>query len=147
MYSLKYLRRQVDDLRRRLKPVLAILHLRNLSMDFCDEFRQVAFSEGYPRSRLTLMCILFQPRIGQAGFILDTVKALNKYHPGPRRRRRLSRSPRDGLHPATLGQKGPHPPPRPMGTPHRRRLNKKSPPPQREGRGGNEIANNKIPSP
>ena len=79
MYSLKYLRRQVDDLRRRLKPVLAILHLRNLSMDFCDEFRQVAFSEGYPRSRLTLMCILIQPRIGQAGFILDTVKALNKY--------------------------------------------------------------------
>ena len=79
IYSLSYLRRQVDDLRHRLKPVLAILHLRNLSMEFCDEFDEVALSEGYPHDRLTGMCIMFPSRIGQAGFILDTVKALNKY--------------------------------------------------------------------
>ena len=36
-------------------------------------------NEGYPQARLTDMCILFPPRVGDAGFRLDTFIALNKY--------------------------------------------------------------------
>ena len=38
MYSISYLRRQVDALRRKLEPVLTILRLRNLANEFCDEY-------------------------------------------------------------------------------------------------------------
>ena len=38
MYSISYLRRQVDALKRELEPVLTILRLRNLAEEFCDEF-------------------------------------------------------------------------------------------------------------
>ena len=48
-------------------------------MEFCDEFDEVALNEGYPQARLTGMCIMFPPRVGQAGFRLDTFTALNKY--------------------------------------------------------------------
>ena len=94
MYSLRYLRAQVDALQRRLKPALAVLRLRNLAMEFCDEFNQAASSEG-PRRRKTLldMSRMFMPRVGQAGFRLDTFKDLIGYlvrcidsytHPEPR---------------------------------------------------------------
>ena len=48
-------------------------------MEFCDEFDEVALNEGYPQARLTGMCIMFPPRVGQAGFRLDTFTALNGY--------------------------------------------------------------------
>ena len=50
MYSLCYLRRQADALQRRLRPVLQILRLRNLAMEFCDELDEAALSED-PRQR------------------------------------------------------------------------------------------------
>ena len=42
MYSISYLRRQTDALQQRLKPVLEILRLRNLAMEFCDEYDEAA---------------------------------------------------------------------------------------------------------
>ena len=94
MYSLSYLRRQVDALQRRLKPALAILKLRNLAMEFCDEFDEAASRES-PRRRANLldMCSMFMPRVGRAGFRLDTFQDLMRYfarctdantHPEPR---------------------------------------------------------------
>ena len=94
MHSLRHLRDQVDALQRRLKPVLAILRLRNLAMEFCDEFDETVFHEA-PRHRDILldMSRMFIPRVGQAGFHLDTYKDLlgyfvrcidNCYHPEPR---------------------------------------------------------------
>ena len=93
MYSLSYLRRQVDALQRRLKPVLDILRLRNLAMEFCDEFDEAASPEGARRETLLKMSRMFMPRVGQAGFRLDTFQALMSYfarcinsgaHPEPR---------------------------------------------------------------
>ena len=71
MHSLRHYRRQVDDLQRRLKPVLAIFRLRNLAMEFCDEFDEVA---AQPNARFALMnmSVKFMPRIRKAGFIIDT---------------------------------------------------------------------------
>ena len=77
MYSIPYLRRQVDALRRRFKPVLAILKLRNLAREFCDEFDEAASSEK-PRD-LQGVCMMFPPRVGQAGFRLDKGKELVRY--------------------------------------------------------------------
>ena len=73
MYSISYLRRQVDALQRRLKPVLAILKLRKLALEFCDEFDEAA-SQEQPNRRDALMDLarMFPPRVGQAGFRLDT---------------------------------------------------------------------------
>ena len=79
MYSLSYLTRQVEALRRRLKPVLAILKLRNLAMEFCDEFDQAVLSEEPGQRDLASMCIMFPPRVGQAGFRLDTFQDLMSY--------------------------------------------------------------------
>ena len=80
MYSLSYLRRQVDALQRRLKPALAILRLRNLAMEFCDEYDEAAPCEdAQPRDNRSNMIIMFMPRVGQAGFRLDTFKDLNSY--------------------------------------------------------------------
>ena len=80
MYSISYLSRQVEALRRRLKPALAILKLRNLAMEFCDEFDAAASGEA-PRRRDTLfnMSAMFIPRVGQAGFRLDTFQDLMDY--------------------------------------------------------------------
>ena len=80
MYSISYLRRQVDALQRKLKPVLEILELRNLAMEFCDEFDEAASHEG-PGQRKTLLAMsqMFMPRVGQAGFRLDTFKNLISY--------------------------------------------------------------------
>ena len=94
MYPLRHLRSQVDALRRRLKPALAVLRLRNLAMEFCDEFDDAASREG-PRQRDILldMSRMFMPRVGRAGFHLDTFRDLNGYfvrciegrtHPQPR---------------------------------------------------------------
>ena len=79
MYSLSYLSRQVEALRRRLKPTLAILKLRNLAMEFCNEFDEAALSEDPGRRDLTGMCMTFMPRVGQAGFRLDTFQDLMRY--------------------------------------------------------------------
>ena len=79
MYSISYLRRQVDALQRRLKPVLAILKLRNLAMQFCDEYDEAVLSEAPHKRDLTGMCMMFPSRIGQAGFRLDTSTALVRY--------------------------------------------------------------------
>ncbi len=80
MYSINYLRRQVDALQCRLKPALAILRLRNLAMEFCDEFDEAA-SRQEPRQRGILLDIsrMFMPRVGQAGFRLDTFMDLMRY--------------------------------------------------------------------
>ena len=80
MHSLRNLRRQVDDLQKRLKPVLAILRLRNLAMEYCDEFDE-AESANAPGLRKTLLDISrrFMPRVGQAGFRLDTFNDLHTY--------------------------------------------------------------------
>ena len=79
MYSLSYLRRQVDALQRRLKPVLKVLRLRNLAMEFCDEYDEAAFSQESPRETLLEMSEMFPPRVGQAGFRLDTYHDLVAY--------------------------------------------------------------------
>ena len=79
MYSISYLRRQVDALQRKLKPVLTILKLRNLAMEFCDEFDEAALSENPRRRDLTGMCMMFPPRVGQAGFHLDTFHDLMRH--------------------------------------------------------------------
>ena len=80
LYSLRHLRSQVDALQRRLKPALAILRLRNLAMEFCDEFDQAALSEPRPnRESLRSICMMFPPRVGQAGFRLGKGKDLVRY--------------------------------------------------------------------
>ena len=79
MHSINYLRRQVDALQRRLKPVLAILRLRNLANEFCDEFDEAAHGEGSAKRDLQGMCMMFMPRVGQAGFRLETFQDLMRY--------------------------------------------------------------------
>ena len=80
MYSLSYLRRQVDDLQRKLKPALAVLKLRNLAMDFCDEFDEADSPDQPNRGQLLGdMTAMFPPRVGQAGFRLDTFQDLVDY--------------------------------------------------------------------
>ena len=80
MYSISYLRRQVDALQRRLKPVLAILRLRNLAMEFCDEFDQAALSQPAPRRRsLQRICMMFPHRVTQTGYILGKGMELVRY--------------------------------------------------------------------
>ena len=79
MYSLSSLSRQVEALRSRLKPVLAILKLRKLAMEFCGEFDEAALSEDPGQRDRTGMCAMFMPRVGQAGFRLDTFQDLMSY--------------------------------------------------------------------
>ena len=80
MYPHRHIRRQVDALRSRLKPILAILRLRNLAMEFCDEFDEAASSEGRNRRESLLgMSRMFMPHVGQAGFRLDTFNDLARY--------------------------------------------------------------------
>ena len=79
MYSISYLRRQVESLRRRLEPVLDILRLRNLAMEFCDEFDEAAAIEGPDQNTLLDLSRMFMPRVGQAGFRLDTYTDLMTY--------------------------------------------------------------------
>ncbi|MYC39093.1 MAG: hypothetical protein F4X66_19605, partial [Chloroflexi bacterium] len=80
MYSLSYLSRQVEALRSRLRPVLPILKLRNLAMEFCGEFDE-ADSPEQPDRRQVLMdkAAMFPPRVGQTGFRLDTFQDLVDY--------------------------------------------------------------------
>ena len=80
MYSISYLRRQVDALPRKLKPVLEILELRNLAMEFCDEFDEAVLSEPAPsRGILIRMCMMFPPRVGEAGFRVGRGMELKNY--------------------------------------------------------------------
>ena len=80
VYSLSYLRRQADALQRRLKPVLAVLRLRRLALDSCDEYDEAVSREGSGARRvLSDMIMMFMPRVGQAGFRLDTFQDLNNY--------------------------------------------------------------------
>ena len=79
-YSISYLRRQVDALQLRLKPVLTILRLRNLAMQFCDEFDQAASVEPAPsRGSLQVICMMFPPRVTQTGYILGKGMELVSY--------------------------------------------------------------------
>ena len=57
MYSISYLRRQVDALQRRIKPVLTILRLRNLATQLCDEFDKAASAEPAPSRESLRSCI------------------------------------------------------------------------------------------
>ena len=82
MYSISYLRRQVDALRRRLKPVLAILKLRNLAMEFCDEFDEADSRKETGRGALIAKCMMFPPRVAQTGFILGKGQDLVRYFVG-----------------------------------------------------------------
>ena len=79
MYSIASLRRQVDALQRRVKPVLAILKLRNLAMEFCDEYDEALLIQDPRKRDLNGMFMMFPPRAGQAGFRLDTGTALVRY--------------------------------------------------------------------
>ena len=79
MYSIGYLRRQVDALQKRIKPVLAILKLRNLARKFCDEFDEAANAEDSHKRDLRGICMMFSPRVGQAGFRLGRGKHLVHY--------------------------------------------------------------------
>ena len=93
MYSLRQLRREVDALQRRLKPVLAVLRLRILAMEFCDEFDEAASRNAPCQGDILLdLSRMFMPRVGRAGFRLDTFKDLISYfmrcidsrtHPNP----------------------------------------------------------------
>ena len=103
MYSISYLRRQVDSLQRKLKPVLAILKLRNLAMEFCGEFDEAALSGDSHKRDLTGMCMMFPPRVGQAGFRLDTSTALVRYFIGCIQNRKAPDPPRSRVHPNPLG--------------------------------------------
>ena len=79
MYSISYLRRQVDALQKKLKPVLAILRLRNLAREFCDEFDEAAHGEGSARRDLQAVCMMFPHRVSQAGYNLGKGKYLVRY--------------------------------------------------------------------
>ena len=80
MYSISYLTRQVEALQRKLKPVLTILRLRNLAMEFCDEFDEAVLSEPRPsHSSLQGICMMFPHRVAQAGYRLGKGKDLVRY--------------------------------------------------------------------
>ena len=78
--SLRQLRREVDALQRRVNQVLAILRMRKLAMEFCDECDEAGI-RGKPDWPEAFMhrTRKFMPRVGQAGFDLDTFGALNRY--------------------------------------------------------------------
>ena len=83
MYSISSLRRQFDALQRRVKPVLTILRLRNLATQFCDEFDKAASAEPAPsRESLHSVCMMFPPRVSQAGYRLGKSKELVSYFMG-----------------------------------------------------------------
>ena len=84
MYSISYLRRQVDALQKRLKPVLAILKLRKLAMEFCYEFDEAAHGENSRKRDLHGVCMMFPHRVSQAGFSLGRGKDLVRYFLGCR---------------------------------------------------------------
>ena len=74
MYSLSEIRRQVDALRRRLAPELAVLRLRKLAGEFCSQW-DTAITNHQPAPE-THPFIL---RVAGAGFRLNTFMALHKY--------------------------------------------------------------------
>ena len=82
MYSIRYLRSRVDALKRKLKPVLAILRLRNLAMEFCDEYDEAASPETPRRRDLQGVCMMFPHRVTKAGFRLGKGKELVRYFLG-----------------------------------------------------------------
>ena len=84
MYSISYLRRQVDALRRKLEPVLTILRLRNLANEFCDEFDEASSPESTRRRDLKGVCMMFPPRVGEAGYRLGKGMELVRYFLGCR---------------------------------------------------------------
>ena len=79
----------MDALQRKIKPVLTILRLRNLAMQFCDEFDEAASAEPAPSRRaLQSICMMFPHRVTQAGYRLGRGKELVSYfldciHNGP----------------------------------------------------------------
>ena len=60
--------------------MLAILRLRNLAMQFCDEFDEADSREQPNRCEVLMnMAGMFPPRVGQAGFRLETYTDLVGY--------------------------------------------------------------------
>ena len=88
MYSLSEIRRQVDALRRRLAPELAVLRLHKLAKEFRFQWdTAIANHQPAPEPHPFIL------RIAGAGFRLNTFMALQKYldrcrdrnnHPQPR---------------------------------------------------------------
>ncbi len=84
--SLHHLRRRVDALRRKLAPELAVIRLRRLAEEFCDQWAVADHQEAAQPHP-------FIKRVADAGFRLPTFMALHKYlercrnaneHPQPR---------------------------------------------------------------
>ena len=84
MYSISYLRRQVESLRRKLEPVLTILRLRNLANQFCDEFDEAVHGEDSARSDLQGVCMMFPHRVSETGYGLGKGRELIRYFLGCR---------------------------------------------------------------
>ncbi len=80
MYSFNSIWRRIRSLQRRLAKDLAIIRLRRLAEDFCDDYED-AVNDDPPASHLELdrMGSAFIPSIGKAGFRLSTFMALRKY--------------------------------------------------------------------
>ncbi len=80
MYTFGSIWRRIRSLQRRLAKDLAIIRLRRLAQEFCDDYEDAA-SDDPPASHLELdrMGSAFIPCIGKAGFRLSTFMALRKY--------------------------------------------------------------------
>ena len=74
MYSLSEIRRQVDALRRRLAPELAVLRLRKLATEFCCQWdTAIANHQPAPAPHPFIL------RVAGAGFRLNTFTTFHKY--------------------------------------------------------------------
>ena len=80
MYTFGSIWRRIRSLQRRLAKDLAIIRLRRLAQEFCDDYEE-AVNDDPPASHLELdrMGSAFIPSIGKAGFRLSTFMALRKY--------------------------------------------------------------------
>ncbi len=80
MYSFNAIWGRIRSLQRRLAKDLAIIRLRRLAQEFCDDYEE-AVNDDPPASHLELdrMGSAFIPSIGKAGFRLSTFMALRKY--------------------------------------------------------------------
>ncbi len=80
MYPFNSIWGRIRHLQRRLAKDLAIIRLRRLAQEFCDDYED-AVKDDPPASHLELdrMGSAFIPSIGKAGFRLSTFMALRKY--------------------------------------------------------------------
>ena len=87
MYSISYLRRQVDALKRELEPVLTILRLRNLAEEFCDEFDEAIENQRTTKQDPDEVYVMFPHRVSEAGYNLGKGKELVCYFQDCKRKR------------------------------------------------------------